>query len=241
MQWIVTDGIELEVGDEGFFFSSEPSIEGERIDLSPIGRSITVVIPDEPVRAIKAREAVLSLDMSAQEPVAAALEVAGWFRSHRFCSRCGDRARRHLQELAMLCDHCGHRNYPRLSPCVIVIVTKDDQVLLANHKRGNTPVYSVLAGFIEVGESAETAVIREVKEEAGIWVDDVSYVGSQSWPFPGQFMLAYHAKWKEGELKPDRTELADLQWFDKSALPLIPPPGTISRLMIERWLDGQLS
>ena len=137
----------------------------------------------------------------------------------------------------MVCDKCRYRSYPRLSPCVIVLVEKGDQILLAHHHRSSKPIYTVLAGFVEVGESVEQAVVREVKEEAGIYVNNVRYLGSQSWPFPAQMMLAYVATYAEGELKRDKHELSDLQWFDIDQLPkLLPPRGTISESMIREWV-----
>jgi NAD+ diphosphatase len=100
-------------------------------------------------------------------------------------------------------------------------------------------VYTVLAGFVEVGESAEQAVVREVKEEAGVHVNNIRYLGSQSWPFPGQMMLAYLASYESGELNPDKGELSDLRWFKKDELPILPPLGTISESMISQWLTSR--
>jgi len=139
----------------------------------------------------------------------------------------------------MVCDRCQYRSYPRWSPVVIVRVEQGDQLLLAHHRRATSPVYTVLAGFIEVGESAEDAVVREVLEESGITVGNVEYLGSQAWPFPGQLMLAYKAQYISGDLKPDRSELADVNWFSRNQLPeCLPGEGTIAHEMIKSWLSA---
>ena len=200
-----------------------------------------VLVPHEPINGENLRDLLLSYSLEDQQYLSAAAEVANWYKDHRYCPRCGYRTRRLSNELAMACDKCRYRSYPRLSPCVLALVEDGDRILLAHHHRSNEPVYTVLAGFIEVGESAEQAVLREVKEEAGVHVSNIRYLGSQSWPFPGQMMLAYIASYESGELSRDKNELSDLRWFKKDELGLLPPLGTISEAMISQWLASQQS
>lgn len=166
-----------------------------------------------------------------------ARQVLDWARDHRWCSRCGKQATFHERDRAMVCTACGYTQYPRVSPCVIALVTRGDQALLARSARFPPGMYSTLAGFVEAGESVEEALAREVREEAGISIADMNYVGSQSWPFPHSLMLGFTARHAQGEIVVDGVELEDARWFGRDALPAIPPKGSISRLLIDRWLE----
>src|SRR5690554_974848 len=168
--------------------------------------------------------------------VSTALQVAAWLRDHRHCGRCGVRAARLDAEFAMHCKQCGHRNYPRISPCIITLVTHGDAMLLARSPRFPPGRYSTLAGFIEPGESAEEAVHREVYEEVGITLGQIRYWRSQAWPFPHALMLGYFAEAKTRRIRIDGIEIADAAWFSPARLPQLPPPYTISRALIEAHL-----
>jgi NAD+ diphosphatase len=167
-----------------------------------------------------------------------AVQLVAWARTHRFCGRCatptvpepGDRAQR--------CPGCGLLAYPRLAPAVIMVVHRDDEILLARNVRFPLPMYSCLAGFVEPGETLEDAVHREVREEVGLEVDDLRYMGSQPWPFPHSLMLGFFARWRSGEIVPEPAEIAEAGWFRCDALPPIPPPISIARKLIDRWVDG---
>jgi NAD+ diphosphatase len=238
--WIVTDGHHVFTQDNLFYAAKRPMIVGDEILIrEDHGVNWYVLVPHEPINGENLRELLLNYSLEDQQYLSAAAEVANWYKDHSYCPRCGHRTRRLNTELAMVCDKCRYRSYPRLSPCVIVLVEHGDQILLAHHHRSNKPVYTVLAGFVEVGESAEQAVVREVKEEAGVHVNNIRYLGSQSWPFPGQMMLAYLASYESGELNPDKGELSDLRWFKKDELPILPPLGTISESMISQWLTSR--
>jgi NAD+ diphosphatase len=113
-----------------------------------------------------------------------------------------------------------------------VRVEKDGKILLARHVQRIPDIYTCLAGYVELGESLEECVQREVREEAGLEVADVRYVGSQHWPYPNQLMLGFAARWKSGELKLQPEELADARWFDPADLPHIPPPGSMAHRLI---------
>jgi NAD+ diphosphatase len=168
-----------------------------------------------------------------------AVQIAEWHRTHQFCGRCGERTELAKGERARKCPACGLLNFPRLSPAVITAVEKDGQILLAQGALFRGPMYSVLAGFVEPGETLEECVAREIKEEVGIDVTDIHYVASQPWPFPNSLMLGFEAKWAGGEIVPDPTEIVDAKWFSPNDLPPIPGRLSIARRLIDRWLEKQ--
>jgi NAD+ diphosphatase len=164
-----------------------------------------------------------------------ASQLQHWWLHHQFCGRCGVKNVLDESELALSCKSCAMLYYPRISPCVIMLVTRGRQCLLAKHARSKSQRYSCLAGFIEVGESAEEAVIREVAEEVGVGVNNLRYITSQNWPFPSQLMLGFFADYSAGDLVVDGLEIEDAAWFDVDSLPELPPEGTISRFLIDHF------
>ena len=161
-------------------------------------------------------------------------QLLDWRRTHRFCGACGQPMLRCRHERAMQCSHCALRNYPRISPAMMVLVNRGRQLLLASNLSFPDGRYSALAGFLEAGESVEAAIHREVHEEVGVRVHRLRYFGSQSWPFPHSLMLAFTAEWQDGDIRIDPGELRDARWFDPDALPDLPPAGiSISRALIE--------
>ena len=174
--------------------------------------------------------------VGAESPHAAtagrALGMLNWRAAHRFCGACGGPLEEHPTEVARKCAACGRLEYPSLAPAVIVRVEKAGKILLAQHVQRIPDLWTCLAGYVELGESLEDCVRREVKEEAGIDVDDVRYVGSQHWPYPNQLMVGFTAQWKAGELKLQAEELSAARWFDPDDLPKIPPPGSMAWRLI---------
>jgi NAD+ diphosphatase len=165
-----------------------------------------------------------------------AVQLVNWDRNHRFCGRCGEPTDRAADERSRTCTSCRLPAYPRLAPAVITLVERGDELLLARNVQFPEGMYSALAGFVEPGESLEEAVQREILEEVGIEVDDVRYFGSQPWPFPNSLMIGFTARHAGGELRIDERELADAQFFRKDTLPLIPPPLSIARQLIDAAL-----
>ncbi|RCV87514.1 NAD(+) diphosphatase [Billgrantia montanilacus] len=168
--------------------------------------------------------------------VSTALQVSAWLRDHRYCGRCGAGSIRLDGEFAMHCDACGLRNYPRISPCIITLVTHGNAMLLARSPRFPPGRFSTLAGFIEPGESAEEAVHREIFEEVGLTVGRIRYYRSQAWPFPHALMLGFFAEAASRRIRIDGVEIADAAWFMPQRLPQLPPPYSISRALIETHL-----
>jgi NAD+ diphosphatase len=164
---------------------------------------------------------------------ARAFQVIEWDRTHRYCGRCGAPMHDKAGERAKHCDACGYVAYPRISPAMMVLVTREREVLLARANRFPGAMYSALAGFVEAGESIEDCIHREVHEEVGIDVTDLHYFASQSWSFPHSLMIAYTARYAGGELRPDGTEIADVRWFPADALPDRPQSLSIARRLID--------
>ncbi len=168
-----------------------------------------------------------------------ASQVVTWDRTHRFCGRCGAPTVPLDTERARQCPVCGLTAYPRISPCVIVLITRDAEVLLARGRNFPAGRYSTPAGFVELGETLEETVVREVREEVGVEVENIRYFGSQPWPFPHQIMIGFTCTWKSGEICIDPQEIADAQWFTRGSMPQIPPPLSISRRLIDSYLFAE--
>jgi NAD+ diphosphatase len=166
-----------------------------------------------------------------------AQQLAHWREFHRFCGRCGAPTRPELHERVLACLSCGALYYPRIAPCVIGIVVRGQECLLAHNARFPDGLYSALAGFIEPGESAEQALVREIREETGIEVDQLEYMGSQPWPFPSQLMLGFVARYSSGEIVVDGVEITDAQWFTAENLPQVPSAHTISGKLIQHFVQ----
>jgi NAD+ diphosphatase len=166
-----------------------------------------------------------------------ATQTVEWAETHRFCGRCATPTQRIPSERCMRCPKCGLLGYPRISPAVIVLVRRGDEALLARGARFPGIFYSTLAGFVEIGESLEDTIAREIREEVGIEVARPRYFGSQPWPFPHSLMVGYFADWASGEITPDGDEILDARWFRVDALPAIPPPLSIARRLIDAWIE----
>ena len=167
-------------------------------------------------------------------------QLVDWSRNHQFCGQCGHSTEDKSEERAKICPACGLVNYPRLSPAIIVAVVKGDRLLLASNKRFKSGYYSVLAGFVEPGETLEECVAREIKEEVGISVKNVRYFGSQPWPFPNSLMVGFVADYAGGQINADQSEIVDAGWFTADNLPAIPPSITIARHLIDWFVESQL-
>lgn len=165
-----------------------------------------------------------------------AVQIVEWDRGNVYCGRDATPMERVAGELAKRCPRCQNVVYPRLSPAVIVLVERGDECLLGRNARFPVPMYSTLAGFVEVGETIEDAVHREIREEAGIEVRDVRYFGSQPWPFPDSLMIGFNAVYAGGDLRVDSTELADAAWFRVDNLPMVSPRISIARRLIDDWV-----
>ena len=167
-----------------------------------------------------------------------ARQVLDWDRNFRFCGRCAAETLVLENEHARQCPRCRLINYPRISPATITAVIKDDQILLARGRRFSDPqMFSVLAGFLEPGESLEECVRREIAEEVGLAVTNVRYFKSQPWPFPDSLMIGFTADYQGGEIKIDEDEIAEAGWFKAGALPKVPGRRSLSSELIQWFVN----
>lgn len=177
------------------------------------------------------------LEVSLHKTAMKAFHIIEWDRTNRYCNRCGTEMARAKGMNVKECPGCSFLNFPRISPAVIVLIERDNKVLLARAKRFTTEMYSVLAGFVEPGETLEETVKREIEEEVGIKVKNIRYFGSQPWPFPDSLMIGFTAEYEGGEIKIEEEEIVDAGWFDPERLPNIPGKISIARQLIDWFVD----
>ena len=204
--------------------------------------------PATGTRPFGLRAAAASLPQADGGLAAHAAALVNWHRRHRHCAVCGAPTEISDGGIVRRCPRCGTQHHPRTDPVVIMLVTDGDRVLLGRQPVWPPGRYSALAGFVEPGESLEEAVVREVREEAGVEVGPPQYVASQPWPFPSSLMLGFTAPYRSGEPHRVDEELEDVRWFDRGDLtraiagredsPLgVPPPFAIARRLIEQWVQ----
>ena len=178
-----------------------------------------------------------------------AVALAIWHATHQFCPRCGGATQVSSAGWSRICGQCATEHFPRTDPAVIMSVTDpEDRILLGRQRTWPEHRYSTLAGFVEVGESLEAAVRREVLEEAGITVGEVAYLGSQPWPFPRSLMVGFAAAATSTAVTVDETELAEAHWWTREQFSkdvasgdlLLPPAISISHRLIEHWYGAEL-
>ncbi|MBK5927080.1 NAD(+) diphosphatase [Rhodobaculum claviforme] len=208
--------------------------------------------PDLPTdhRFTELRSVMTRLPPREAELIVTARALIGWHRSHRFCSACGARSAMREAGWRRHCDACSTSHFPRSDPVVIMLVTRGDRLLLGRSPGWPEGMYSLLAGFIEPGETIEAAVRREVREEVGVPVGAVRYLASQPWPFPASLMLGCAAEALDDTLSLDPKEIEAAEWLDRQTLvdilgghhPRIrgARPGAIAHFLIRQWLADRL-
>lgn len=199
----------------------------------------------------KSWEAISRLSESELALYGGARSLVDWHARHKFCARCGQPTWIAKGGWQRDCPSCEAQHFPRTDPVAIMLVENDGDVLLGRQSRFPPNSYSALAGFVEPGETIEEAVAREVLEEAGVVVRDVSYIGSQAWPFPSQLMIGCHSFADSRELTIDHTEIEEARWFSrakiaealargKNSTSFIPPPRhAIAYRMLGWWLEQE--
>lgn len=190
----------------------------------------------EGFRADGLRVAWHALDEPDFRAAGTARQKLEWFRTHRFCSRCGTRTERDPAQEAMVCPACAQVHFPRVAPAVIVLVQRGKEVLLGRSPHFAPGVYSTLAGFVEPGESLEECIHREIHEEVGVRVGRLRYFGSQPHPFPHSLMVGFVADWLTGDIRIDPVEIEDARWFTSETLPELPHPMSIARALIDDFV-----
>ena len=164
-------------------------------------------------------------------------QLLHWIRSNKYSGYSGKLNEFNEKEQAMYCSATSSMIYPQIAPCVLAMITRGDEILLARNNLFPEGLYSVLAGFVEVSESAEETVEREVMEEVGIKVKNIEYVGSQPWPFPSQLMLGFKCKHDSGEIVIDENEIVEADWFSVDNLPYVPPTTSLSGKLINLFVE----
>jgi NAD+ diphosphatase len=167
-----------------------------------------------------------------------AFQIVNWDRTHKFCGSCGTETSSMEMERAKKCPKCEHMSFPVLSPAVITAIVKGNKILLAHNRNFKGNMYSLIAGFVEPGETLEEAVKREVMEEVGFSVKNVKYFSSQPWPFPNSLMIGFTAEYESGEIEVDGEEINDAQWFDVNNLPELPGEISIARKLINWYIEN---
>lgn len=196
------------------------------------------------------RQLITQLPAALSAQISQAIQLLRWQTDTQFCSRCASPVvHATADERAMVCPVCRLRQYPRVQPCVITAITRPNpqtgemQILLAHHHRHGEQkrplMYGLIAGFVEVGESLEHAVVREVAEEVNISLSDIRYVSSQPWPFPSNLMLGFRASYAAGDIVIQEDELSHADFFDLSNLPKIPFKGSIAYELIAKIAHEQ--
>ncbi|MDP4181756.1 MAG: NAD(+) diphosphatase [Bacillota bacterium] len=168
-----------------------------------------------------------------------AIQILAWNQTHQFCGKCGSKTVTKEGERAKICPQCGFFTYPRISPAIITAVIRDGKILLAHSKNFKSNMYSVIAGFVEPGETLEECVKREVMEEVGIRVKNIKYFGSEPWPFPNSLMVGFTSEYESGEISVDGIEIDDARWYGIENLPEIPTRISISRKLIDCFIETQ--
>ena len=168
-----------------------------------------------------------------------AIQTVAWDQTHQYCGRCGKKTENLPNERAKKCPSCGFLSYPRISPATITAVLKGDKILLTHYAGRGVPFHSIVAGFLEIGETLEECVRREVLEEVGIRVKNVKYFGNQPWPFPNSLMIGFTAEWESGEIKIDEKELSEAAWYDVDSLPALAGKMSIARELIDWYIESR--
>ena len=163
-------------------------------------------------------------------------EILYWDANTRFCGVCGGPMKMHT-EISKRCTHCGKEIWPLLATAIIVLIRREDKVLLVHARNFRGKFFGLVAGFVETGETLEEAVVREVHEEVGIKIKNIRYFASQPWPYPCGLMVGFTADYVSGDLHLQRSELDDAGWFDRNHLPPVPDKMSIARQLIDSWLE----
>jgi NAD+ diphosphatase len=198
---------------------------------------VSADVPVDP-HAVGIRELYGRLDEETYGVVFYASHILRWQRDSRFCPVCGHTLGKPREQWMRQCTNCDYIGYPLVSPAILALVHEGPNVLLV-HKPGWGTRFSIVAGFVEPGETLEQCVQREVREEVGVEVTDITYGGSQPWPFPHQLMIGFMARYTGGQICPDETEVDQAAWFRFDQLPDLPAPLSLSRQLIDRWVNSQ--
>jgi NAD+ diphosphatase len=220
-----------------------PELDNSLDVITVVSISPSAVLPENwravPVRSILSMFSVSGVGNANR--IIRACHIAQWRWNSRFCGTCGAKNDDVPMQAQRICPKCGRTEFPRICPAVLVLITDDkNRILLAHNKRFKSGVYSHISGFNEAGETLEETVVREIREEVNIEVKDIVYIKSQPWPFPSSLMLGFKACYSSGTITPDGEEIEAAKWFTKNDLPNLPGEGSLSRHLINGWVNDSL-
>ena len=164
-------------------------------------------------------------------------QLLHWIKSNKYSGYSGELNKFDTKEESLYCPDTSTMIYPSISPCILAMVTRGDEILLARNNMFPEGLFSILAGFVEVSESAEETVHREVLEEVNLKVKNIKYYGSQPWPFPSQLMLGFSCEYESGEIILDEHEIAEANWYKYDNLPYVPPTSSLSGKLINSFVE----
>lgn len=196
----------------------------------PAGQPVPAGLVAEPFNAFRER---IKPDIMTMAGIGK--QILHWQQMSRFCSHCNGQLLQLPETWGKKCAGCGNEHFPHIHPCAIVLIRRDDQLLLIRKPEWPIGRYSLVAGFLDMGESLEECAIREAMEETGISIKNVRYVASQAWPFPSQVMMGFVADYASGDIKVDGKEIDDARWFTIGSLPSLPASRSIARFLIDTF------
>jgi NAD+ diphosphatase len=239
MWFLVTPrGLAVRRSGDRILFGDESFSSLQQEAVGPGQFAVPVDAPPPGFEVLPLRNLASLLDEATFAAASRAIHTVDWMTTSRFCGRCGTATVRSASERCMTCPSCGLSMWPRIAPAIIVLVRKGPLALLAHNARFPGNLYSTLAGFSEIGETLEETLVREVREEVGIVVDQPEYFGSQPWPFPHSLMIGFTAQYVSGELRPSE-EITDAKWFSRDSLPeQLPAKLSIARRLVDDWLKS---
>lgn len=244
------DKILLELRKDGTF--TIPKTEVPPIVLSPATDTMTVTLSND-VKAVVCnvdspslensefcfcglRDSFYKLPYDLYLNAGKCKELLYWNQNNRFCGKCGGKMSLNT-DISKVCESCGKEIWPQLAIAVIVLVRKEDKILLVHARNFRGNFFGLVAGFVETGETLEKAVYREVKEETGLKIKNVRYFGSQPWPYPCGLMVGFTADYESGDITLQQSELEAGDWFGRDNLPVLPEKLSIARKLIDSWLN----
>lgn len=211
--------------------------------ISPMqdGREVRACSVDSPIEEdgyemCPLRQSFFKLSLPIYLKAGKCEEIVYWDKNTKYCGVCGSPMAMHT-DISKKCTVCGKVIWPSLSIAVITLVHRGDEILMVQSRNFKGNYYGLVAGFIETGESAEEAAIREIREETGIEVKNLKYARSQPWPYPSVLMIGFTAEYASGDIRLQYSELADGGWYHRDHLPTLPGEMGVARQMIEQWLE----
>ncbi len=210
---------------------------GNSVKISSLGSSVKDKLEFVDSDYIQIKDLMNILDKDEMDNLLLDYQKYSWDRRSTFCGVCGSKTEYDEKENCKICPSCKERFYPAQFPAVIVAIFKDDEILLAHNVNFPDKLYSIIAGFVDLGESLEDAVRREIKEEVGLNVKNIKYFSSQNWGFTSSLMLGFTAEYESGDIVIDQVEIAKAAWFKCDNLPELPPKISIARKLIDSFIE----